>query len=155
MIVKVSENKNVFFTTTAISCLNPWHQIGESCYLKVDEQVKADEAERACRDRGSELAHVPSLAAYDAFKRFIFNTGDDIDTYWIGAKKTRANERNITWHSIQLQQSTWVSSTFYALEMVFSETKIAMIGLIKCVFENSIHSACFYLFMIQYSQLRI
>ena len=72
--------------------------------------MKADEAERACRNLGSELAHVPSLAAYDAFKRFIFNTGDDIDTYWIGAKTTKGKEINIIWYSIQLQLSTWVGN---------------------------------------------
>ena len=89
--------------------MSPWHQIGESCYLIVDSPVSSSDLH--CDDLyTADLAHIPSLPAYQAFRRFIVNNVPSDKKYFIGLKKIK-DERNFIWSTLSMNVSQWVSTS--------------------------------------------
>ena len=68
-----------------------------------------------CKEYGAVLASVPSLATYDAFKRFVADQGSSSNKYWIGAKKLK-NSRSLLWTHLQLDTADWVN--YFSLQTV-------------------------------------
>jgi len=99
---------------TGSRCPGGWQQLGESCIRVIYNALPVDQATTVCQNMGGDLAHISSLAAYDAFVE-MSNYGmaaASTKKLWIGVKKLQ-NSKTLMWNSLQMTISNWVSISFF------------------------------------------